>query len=265
MLLTPIGCGAADEGQVDATYVALRATYGSETIESPTAVTTPTEQSVAPTATATSEPTNTLTPESEPSATPTVAATPTSAPLIAPIIIQGTNTETTGPLHHANRLMIVTSRASGTGIFQVIVRDTATDRASVVASGQAPYQGSSAIMPRGPIEIVVTANGEWEVELSFPSAVELPVYAAPYATAGSGDQAVYFLQLWPGEHIVSATHAGSGPFAVSLVELPGGATTQLITSQGASQGSSQAVSEAQPYGLYAINVRASGDWTLTVR
>lgn len=84
----------------------------------------------------------------------------------------------------------------------------------------------------------------------------------PLAFRGTGQQATGKFPLDKGLVIFRATHDGSQNFILQLLGADGGSTALLVNAIGPYDGAKPLAVEKA--GDYVVNVRASGNWTLTV-
>ena len=160
----------------------------------------------------------------------------------------------------------MTMRHYGKGRFEVRLRTTSGDARGQLASDHGPFQGSHAIAVKetGAYVIDITADGDWELEVTHPIPEEAVVHDVPYRASGTGAQAIYFVKASPGLHTVSLTHAGKRSFVVSVMNSNARAFDRLIEATGAFSGTAAVSVRNEPFDYLIFDIRADGDWTLEI-
>lgn len=163
-------------------------------------------------------------------------------------------------------LTVVTMRHFGTERFEVRLKTASGAGRGQLAGDRGAYQGSRAIAVResGPYVIDITADGDWELEVNSPIPQESVVRDLPFRVSGTGAQAVYFVKAVPGLHTVTVTHDGQRAFVVSVMNSEARAFDRLIDVTGTFSGTTAMSVINGPFDYLVFDIRADGDWTLTV-
>jgi hypothetical protein len=297
LALPLLACGNANGNDVDATYVVQRATFmaaratatpavapdaspttplapASPAVSTPVAA-TPTAGQPAATPTRTGTvPVPTDTPTAGPSPTATVTPTPTTTPT-EPVIPTPVRTSAPGfgsglssVFNLEAGLVIITLHHQGQGYFSAnLIRETgALVSQLVTASGQ--WAGSRAVVipDDGAYRFDVAADADWWVEVMYPrpeSAVRSPL---PFELSGSGTQALYFIEVPPGEHALHMSSSNTQYTTVTIISSDGALRVNLIDWFGVFSGTVPFTITGDEHDLIylAIDVETSGDWELRV-
>ncbi len=203
--------------------------------------------------------------------TPTPIPTATPLPPAVQTTFQGHGTSVVGPLNLTAGLLHIEASHGGNGNFivdlvtghgeELLVNEIGTWSGSVI---QAVHPSSFIAARPGQAWINVRADGSWTIRVKE----RLPHTERNFTGNGSGTAAYYFLDLRQGTVFVNATHSGQGNFIVELYGINGNAWELLFNEIGQFSGQtahtvSAGVATIDP-GLYAVAVKADGNWTLAI-
>ena len=124
-------------------------------------------------------------------------------------------------------------------------------------------------LPPDQYRLNVTADGAWNIRVSqeFPSAGQAP----PIQLEGRGDDVIKWLNLENGTFLITTRHAGLRNFIIALMNANGSSDTYIVNEIGDYTGEQLVKVERGRFGLnpspgiYAIVVRADGEWTIAVK
>jgi hypothetical protein len=200
------------------------------------------------------------------------------APTVTPTSVnfEGTGDKVLGPFGLVEGIAILTASHSGTKNFIVqLIGAKGGEDYSINAIGA--YNGSRGHSIPGRMgrlqadeyRLNVTADGAWRIDVSqeFPSTGETP----PIQLQGQGDEVLKWFTLDKGTYLIKSTHTGSKNFIVALMNVNGLSDKFIINEIGDYTGE-QLVKVDQGNlglrlspGIYAIVVRADGEWTIAVK
>jgi hypothetical protein len=271
LVLSLAACGNADSGETaDATYAAISATRRAQA-GSPTATqpASPTAAAASPTTTAALQDGTAPAATASPGTVATGAATATLEPSPeppAPVNLAGTGPMLTQPVILEQGFWVVTMRHSGTQRFTVNLFDPDGAIIAPLAAADGGFLGSRAIVipAAGNYTFEVGADGSWSIDVMRPIPERSATAELPFEQSGSGSQAVYFVKVPPGLHRLIARYEGTGTFTVSVVSSDGEYFDRIISQEGPFDGSGAISISIEPYAWIAIDVRASGNWTIQV-
>lgn len=273
--LVLVACGGGDDAP------AATDTPASEPIRLPTATSdvptptasdtsevTPTPLDDKPTATAARAP-NSGSPTSAPTPmgpTPTIPPVPTKAPPPPPVTVTGTGAGNSDPVAFPTGVVVVTMNHSGPGQFRVFLRSADQSVDHLVGSGKGTWKGSVGlnITQAGDYEFAVEANGDWQVDVLWPTPETAPVAEAPFEYSGTGDQAVYFVIVRTGSHTVSIDHDGNGNYSVQTITSEGRRYIDRFYGTGQTSAAQQFELRDKAFEFLLFNIKASGNWTIRV-
>jgi hypothetical protein len=229
---------------------------------------TPTLSNERPRAT-TTEAAQAESPTSEPTPmgpTPTIPPVPTKVPPPPPVTLTGTGAGTTDSVDFPTGVAVVTMNHSGQGQFRVFLRnpDQSIDR--LVGSGKGTWKGSTGldINSAGSYTFSVEADGDWQVDVLWPTPETAPVAEVPFEYSGTGDQAVYFVIVRTGVHSVSIDHDGDGNYSVETMSSEGRRYIDKFHGTGRSSATQQFEVRDKAFEFLLFNIEASGNWTIRV-
>lgn len=133
-----------------------------------------------------------------------------------------------------------------------------------MGEGTGIWKGSVGVVIRDPGEyhFWVQAEGDWQIDLQWPTPETSPVSETPFTASGTGDQAVYFVLVQTGHHTISMTHDGAGPFSVASLTSEGRNYIDRFSGSGPSSASLEFTITGKAFEFLLLNVRADGNWTI---
>lgn len=265
-------CGGDGDEPSDATEVAQDPTFISTASKTATAAQIPepsssrepvvTDEAATPTATEATTPQSPTTP----GPTPTVPPVPTAVPPPPPTTVTGTGTSMSAPVRLPAGLAVITMNHAGTENFIVRLQsaDAGVDR--IVGNGTGNWKGSIGVVidKAGEYLFSVQSDSEWQINVMWPTPETAPVAEVPFSYAGTGDQAVYFVVVRTGQHVLSMTHDGTGSFSVVLFTSEGRRYIDRVGGVGPLSASGEFIIRDKAFEFFMLNVRATGNWTILI-
>jgi hypothetical protein len=139
---------------------------------------------------------------------------------------------------------------------------------SELVSTAGQWVGTRAIIipEDGEYRFEVTADADWWVEVMYPlpeNAVRSPL---PYSNAGTGTQALYFIEVPPGEHTMTVNTTNTLYTSVSIHSFDGSIRVHLIDWFGPFSGSVPftIIGDENDLVYIAIDLETSGNWEISV-
>lgn len=170
-----------------------------------------------------------------------------------PQYIQGLGDAATEIFELEEGFVIIDVSHEGDGFFSIDMIDSNADIVDMVASGLEQYDGRRLLfVEEGHYLFNIVSDGNWSIEMSQ----EIPTDEIVTGSAiGNGDDVV-FMQLSEGAARFSFTHEGEDYFSIT------GERSWLVSEFGSYSGSQ--VQKIEETGVYAFDVTADGNWTITV-
>lgn len=109
----------------------------------------------------------------------------------------------------------------------------------------------------GRYQLQVKAGGEWTAKITQPRPTEAPLFQS---VTGLGQRATRPFRLEKGRYVFSYRHGGQGYFNAQLLDHTGQRIELLANEAGRRQGSQ--VIRVPEAGIYLMNVKSSGDWSV---
>ena len=176
-------------------------------------------------------------------------------------IIRGNGDDVTEPLSLRTGLLVVGATHRGAAHFAVEVVGPEGNPSELLVNTLGFYAGGRAMAVRsGMHRIQIIASGEWELLVEQPVADDAE--APPITHEGAGDFVLgpFLLSAHPSQ--VTMTHGGTSNFLMTLLALDGTHRSLLANEIGEYQGSTTMRLERD--GVYFVDVRADGEWTLSI-
>lgn len=199
--------------------------------------------------------------------TPTIPPVPTSVPPPPPASVVGDGTALSDAVTFPEGVAVVTMNHDGDGVFSVRLQrlDKSFDR--LIGSGTGTWKGSKGIFISQPGDYVfsVEASGSWQIDVQWPTPETAPVSEEPFQYSGTGDQAVYFVIARTGEHTTTISHDGAGNYTVETMTSEGRRYINTFHGTGQTSASSSFVVRGKAFEFLLFNIRANGNWTISVQ
>jgi hypothetical protein len=272
LLLTTLvaGCGGnsgdrTEEPSVSSTSIALptQATLPTQTPELQTTRT----PDPAPTASAPSPTIATLTTPTPMGPTPTTPPVATVAPPPPPANVTGDGTTASTPVAFPKGLAVITMNHTGKERFRVRLqsRDGSFDR--LMGQGTGTWKGSRGVMVQsaGDYVLSVVADGQWQIDVIWPTPETAPVAEVPFRHSGTGDQAVYFVLVQTGPHRLTMTHDGTGEFSTRVLTSEGRRYLGILSGADSATATLDMTIREKAFEFLMLNVGANGNWTIELQ
>jgi|GEM_PF-4511763 len=230
---------------------------------------TPTEQEPSGSPSSTMEAVQPTQPSASPTPmdpTPTVPEFPTPVPPPPPMTLTGSGSTTTADIAFPVGLAVVTMNHNGTGRFRVRLQTEDLDVDRLIGEGTGIWKGSFGVMLHDAEDyrFTVVADGDWQVDVMWPTPETAPVAEAPFSYSGTGDQAVYFVLVQTGQHTLTLAHDGEGPFSVQPITHEGRRYIDRFSGAGTGTAAIDFVVRDKAFEFLLLNIRAAGNWTITL-
>jgi len=211
-------------------------------------------------------------PESDADCTPPAASEPpqSASPLqdshpqaVPPVELHGNGRFTSQPFALEAGLTLAAAANSGANNLIVHLYDEHGKKVVLLFNEIGPYQGSRGfeMLSAGQFVAEVQADGDWSLTLRQPRPTGAPAKLGP--TTGRGYTFTEFVQLEPGLHTLKFTHTGEGMFKAVLHNHEGHRLESVVHVEGNYYDGVQPL-RIEKAGIYFLNVRADGDWTIAI-
>ena len=176
-------------------------------------------------------------------------------------IIRGNGDHVTEPTSLRSGLLVVGATHRGDGHFAVEVVGSEGDPRELIVNTIGFYAGGRVTPVRsGSHQIQIVASGEWELFLEQPEADG--AVAPPITREGAGDLVLgpFLLSTVPSHARMS--YQGTSNFLMTLLAVDGTHRSLLANEIGEYQGTT--TMRLLRNGVYFVDVRAEGEWALSI-
>ena len=176
-------------------------------------------------------------------------------------IIRGSGNDVTAPISLRTGLLVVGATHRGNAHFAVeVVGPEGTPR-ELLVNTLGFYAGGRAMPVRSGLHhIQIVASAEWELFVEQPSADG--AVAPPTTHEGAGDLVLGPFRFSTRPSQATMTHRGTANFLMTLLALDGTHWSLLANEIGEYQGTTTMRLERD--GVYFVDVRADGEWALSI-
>jgi hypothetical protein len=178
--------------------------------------------------------------------------------------VTGEGTTASTSVSFPKGLAVITMNHTGKERFRVRLqsRDGSFDR--LMGQGTGTWKGSRGVMVQTAGEYVfsVVADGQWQIDVLWPTPETAPVAEVPFQHSGTGDQAVYFVVVQTGPHRLTMTHDGIGEFTARVLTSEGRRYLGNLRGQGSATETLDMTIREKAFEFLMINIGANGNWTI---
>ena len=164
-------------------------------------------------------------------------------------------------------LAVITMNHTGTGPFRVRLQNSDLDFDRPVGDGTGVWKGSIGVALRdaGAYTFSVQSEGDWQIDVMWPTPENAPVSETPFLYSGTGDQAIYFVVVQTGSRTLSITHDGGGSYMVSTITSEGRQYIEKVSGSGPTSASREFTIRDKAFEFLLLNVEATGNWTIELQ
>ena len=176
---------------------------------------------------------------------------------------RGTGDQLLDPITVHTGLLVLGATARGDAHFAVEVRGPDENGPRELLVNTLGFYAGGRVMPvkAGSYRIQIESSGEWELFVEQPVAQD--AMAPPIERDGTGDLALGPFLLPTRPILATVTHRGASNVMVSLLAVDGAHRSLLANEIGEYHGATRICLTQD--GMYFVDVRADGDWTLSIK
>jgi hypothetical protein len=185
-----------------------------------------------------------------------------SKPAPAPINLSGSGQQASQKFNLEQGLSIFTLSNSGDSNFSVWLMDQNGNNIALLANTIGSFNGSMAvgIDTAGQYLLNVKSDGSWSVNITQPRPTSAP---ATTSFSDNGQKATSLFYLSSGLHVFNLNNNGNGNFSAWLMDQDGNNVELLANTIGSFSGSKAVGIDSS--GIYLLNVKSSGNWTISIQ
>lgn len=203
--------------------------------------------------------------EASPSTQATAPPLPTTE-VFEPIAISGNGDRSEPVTALTPGIAIVTMHHEGDGAFKIALERGEGESSANLANASGTWDGARAVLIRDGQQplLVVTSEGPWSVTIDRPLPTDETTQALPFDASGSQSQALFYVAVPQGKHMLTATHTGDGAFVVTVMNEIGRGRVKLLDVTGDYNDVVEFEGKFFPTSYLIIDIRAAGDWTIHI-